>query len=69
MFPQGIVSFKFCPMHVHPRGHASMTNDRQNTNSLENITWSELGKQNIQAGKVYCSYKIDKRLVNLINGS
>ena len=26
---------------------------RQKANSLENITWSELGKQNIQAKKVY----------------
>ena len=27
--------------------------DKRQINSLENITWSELGKQNIQAGKVY----------------
>ena len=27
---------------------------RQKANSLENITWSELGKQNLQAKKVYC---------------
>ena len=26
---------------------------RQKANSLKNITWSELGKQNIQAKKVY----------------
>ena len=26
---------------------------RQKANSLENIAWSELGKQNIQAKKVY----------------
>ena len=32
---------------------------RQKENSLENITWSELGKQKIQPKKVYwalCSY-------------
>ena len=27
---------------------------RQKANSLENITWSELGKQNVQGKKVYC---------------
>ena len=27
--------------------------DERQINSLENITWSELGKQNIQAEKVY----------------
>ena len=30
---------------------------RQKENSLENITWSELGKQNIQAEKVYSIIK------------
>ena len=28
-------------------------NERQKANSLENITWSELGKQNMQAKEVY----------------
>ena len=27
-------------------------------NSLENTTWSELGKQNIQVKKVYYSYEL-----------
>ena len=27
---------------------------RQKANSLKNITWSELGKQNVQGKKVYC---------------
>ena len=32
---------------------------KQKENSLENITWSEMGKQNVQAKKVYktaCSF-------------
>ena len=27
---------------------------RQKENSHENITWSEMGKQNVQAEEVYC---------------
>ena len=27
---------------------------KQKENSLENITWSEMGKQNVQAKEVYC---------------
>ena len=33
---------------------------RQKENSLENITWSKLGKQNIQAKKVYSIIKLDR---------
>ena len=29
MLPQGIVSFKCCPIHVHPCAYANMTNERQ----------------------------------------
>ena len=36
-------------MHVH-----KMTFER---NSSQTITWSEMGKQNIQAKKVYCNTK------------
>ena len=28
---------------------------KQKENSQEGITWSEMGKQNVQAEKVYCS--------------
>ena len=28
---------------------------KQKENSHEGITWSEMGKQNVQAEKVYCS--------------
>ena len=31
---------------------------RQKENSLESTTWSELGKQNIQAKKVYYGYEL-----------
>ena len=33
--------------------YAGMTNEKTKANCLENITWSELGKQNLQATKVY----------------
>ena len=29
---------------------------KQKENSREGITWSEMGKQNVQAEKVYCSF-------------
>ena len=32
---------------------------KQKANSLENITWSELGKQSIQAKKVYYNHKYE----------
>ena len=40
-------------MHVNPRAYVS----------LENITWSELGKQSIQAKKVYSASYAGKTLV------
>ena len=55
MLPLRIVSFKFRPMHVihvHPRAYTCITNKK----SLVNITWSELGKQNTQAKKVYSGF-------------
>ena len=45
--------FKFRRMHVLPCAHVCIMK-RQKANSLENITWSELEKQNIQDKKVYC---------------
>ena len=53
MEPQRIFSFKCCFMHVNPRAYVS----------LENITWSELGKQSIQAKKVYSASYAGKTLV------
>ena len=37
----------------HTREHVCIIYERQKANSLENITWFELGKLNIQAEKVY----------------
>ena len=31
---------------------------KQKENSHEGITWSEMGKQNVQAEKVYCTTKL-----------
>ena len=33
--------------------YACMTNEKTKANSLENITWSELGKKKLEATKVY----------------
>ena len=53
MIPQRTVPFKCCPIHLHPHviSMHKLFMKRQKPNSLENITWSELGKQNIQAKK------------------
>ena len=40
---------------------------RQKANSLENITWSELGKQNIQAIKVYYGVTCDQVVLFVSN--
>ena len=37
----------------HTREHVCIIYERQKANSLENITWFELGKLNIQAERVY----------------
>ena len=44
-------------MHVHPRAYVCIINKRQKANSLGDITWSDLAKQNIQGKKVY-SYSV-----------
>ena len=46
--PQRTVSFNCRPVHVHPTCICIHDNEREKANSLENITWSELGKQNMQ---------------------
>ena len=38
-------------MYVHPHACVCIVSKRQKANSLGNITWSELGKQNIQGKK------------------
>ena len=54
MVPLRTVSFKCRLMHVHPRAYVCIIIEKtKKANSLEDITWSELGKQNIQAKKVY----------------
>ena len=53
MMPQRTFSFKCCFMHVNPRAYVC----------LENITWSELGKQSMQAKKVYSASYAGKILV------
>ena len=53
MMPQRTFSFKCCFMHVNPRAYVC----------LENITWSELGKQSMQAKKVYSASYAGKTLV------
>ena len=51
MLLEGIVSFKCRLMHVQI--YAQLMK-KQKENSHEGITWSEMGKQNVQAEKVYC---------------
>ena len=44
----------FFQMSSYARANLRITNEKQKENSLEGITWSEMGKQNVQAEKVYC---------------
>ena len=41
-------------MSSYARANLRITNEKQKENSHEGITWSEMGKQNVQAEKVYC---------------
>ena len=50
MLPQRTVSSKFSPILVHM--YAKFLK-RQKVKSLENIMWSDLGKQEIQARALY----------------
>ena len=59
--------FKCRLIHVHPRACVCIINERQKANSLENITWSELGKQIIHSSrdsvrKARESHLIDKAM-------
>ena len=40
-------------MSSYARANLRITNQKQKENSHEGITWSEMGKQNVQAEKVY----------------
>ena len=44
----------FFQMSSYARANLRITNEKQTENSHEGITWSEMGKQNVQAEKVYC---------------
>ena len=46
----------FLNIHMHVQVDAYFVK-RQKTNFIENITWSELGKHNMQADKVYLIMK------------
>ena len=43
----------FFQMSSYARANLRITNEKQKENSHEGITWSEMGKQNVQAEKVY----------------
>ena len=47
----------FFQMSSYARANLRITNEKQKENSHEGITWSEMGKQNVQAEKVYCPLK------------
>ena len=74
MLPQRIFFINvFLNIHVHVQVDAHFVK-RQKTNFIENITWSELGKQNMQAEKVYliikwniCCVMLQQQYENYIN--
>ena len=51
----------------HTREHVCIIYERQKANSLENITWFELGKLNIQAEKVYLPVLANGRSLRSFN--
>ena len=50
----------FFQMSSYARANLRITNEKQKENSHEGITWSEMGKQNVQAKKVYYAKAIAK---------
>ena len=55
MVPQRTVSSN-CPlMHVHPRAYVCIINAKTKGKFPGELTWFVLGKQNLQAKKVYSS--------------
>ena len=55
----------FFQMSSYARANLRITNEKQKENSREGITWSEMGKQNVQAEKVYSNQH--KRESNIIS--
>ena len=53
-------------MSSYARANLRITNEKQKENSHEGITWSEMGKQNVQAEKVYSSRRRSERDCNFI---
>ena len=43
----------FFQMWSYARAYVCITHEKQKENSLGNITWSEMGKQNVQAKEVH----------------
>ena len=50
---QVMLDDSFFQMSYYARANLRITNEKQKENSHEGITWSEMGKQNVQAEKVY----------------
>ena len=44
-------------MSSYARAYVWITYEKQKENSLENITWPEMGKQNVQAKEVYLTIR------------
>ena len=61
----------FFQMSSYARANLRITNEKQKENSHEGITWSEMGKQNVQAEKVYLheDQQINKLFRFMGNGS
>ena len=53
-------------MSTYARANLRITNEKQKENSREGITWSEMGKQNVQAEKVYWNFKLKTENERLI---
>ena len=56
-------------MVPHTRTYARIIYERKKADSQENITWSELRKQNLQAKKIYFHEKINKVIDQQSNGN
>ena len=56
----------FFQVSSYARANVRITCEKTKENSHENITWSEIGKQNVQAEKVYCQVDEGRIKVNTI---
>ena len=50
----------FFQMSSYARANLRITNEKGKENSHVGITWSEMGKQDVQAEKVYCDTQTTK---------